>query len=252
MRRILSGCILAILGLAALTAGADDFWVKKDWKTWSKSECKKMLEDSPWAKRILVENNATYGQLPYAGATPSSNPGASVGSAGSGEVSYFVQILSAAPIREAIIRQQQIEQKYDMMSNSEKNAFDAKMDQQIDGMKSDAIYIRVVIEANKPELGEGVAAAWQNVAPNTIPMGVYLLTENGGRVTPLMYSFVKGEETEFDVTFPRNAGGGPVIAGNAKSVKVQFVNPAIGDFPEKTVTVEYKLDKMMWNGKVVY
>ena len=51
MRRYLA-IILAISGLAALTARAEDFWVAKDWKTWSKAECKKMLEDSPWAEAV--------------------------------------------------------------------------------------------------------------------------------------------------------------------------------------------------------
>jgi hypothetical protein len=220
---------------------------------WSKAECKKMLEDSPWAKRFLVENNTSNGQLPTASPTDmTGSPGSGLGNAGTGEVTYYVQLLSAGPIREAIIRQRQIEQKYDKMSNSEKNAFDAKMEQQMDGIKSDLISVRVVFEASKADLGNAVTASWQSVPPRTVPIGVYLLTENGGRLTPLTFSFVKGEETEFDVTFPRNACGGPVIAPEAKSMKVQFVNPAIGDFPEKTVTVEYKLDKMMWNGKVTY
>jgi hypothetical protein len=236
--------------LAVLTARADDFWVNKDWKTWSKAECKKMLEDSPWAKRFLIENNNSNAQLPNVNGTD--RPTSGFNNAGTGEVAYYIQLLSAAPVREAFVRQQQIEQKYDKMSNVGKNAFDAKIEQQMKSTKGDVIAIRVVIEANKPDLGEAVTDFWQSLPRNIVPANLYLITEKGTKVPPLTFSFVEGTETEFDVTFPRNAGGEPLIAPEAKSMKVQFPNPAFGDFPEKTVAVEYRFDKMMWNGKLAF
>ena len=48
MRRRYAAGILAVFALAVITASAEDFWVKKDWKQWTAADCKKLLEDSPW------------------------------------------------------------------------------------------------------------------------------------------------------------------------------------------------------------
>jgi hypothetical protein len=249
MRRSFSVGILAVLGFAALVTGADDFWVKKDWKTWSKAECKKMLEDSPWAKRFLIENNSSNGQLP---GSLTDSPGFGLTNKGAGEVTYDVQLLTAAPVREAFIREQQIEQKYDKMSDAEKNAFDAKIEKQMNGTKADVIIVRVVFEANKPVLADAVKAYWQSLPPDTVPPNFYLVTEKGTRIPPLTFSFTKGSEAEFGVTFPRNLGAVPVISTDTKSLSVQFQNPPIYEYGEKPLAVEFKLDKMMWNGKLTY
>jgi hypothetical protein len=252
MRRRYAMALLMILGMAALTYGADDFWVKKDWKTWSKAECKKMLEESPWAKRIVVDNNSIASSLPLATGHLGDNPGFGMTSPGAGDITYFVQLLSAEPVREAFIRQEQIEQKFDKMSGAEKSAFDASVEKQLSFIKGDMIAIRIVFEASKPALGDAVKEYWQNLPPGTDPARTYLVTEKGIKIPPFTFSFMQGSETTIELTFPRSVRTETVIAPDAKSVKLQFPNPAIGEFPERTVTVEYSLDKMAWNGKLAY
>jgi hypothetical protein len=252
MGRRYTVAILVILGLAALASRADDFWVKKDWKTWSKSECKKMLEESRWAKRFLADNNAADSALPLITAHPGDAPGLSISYPGAGEITYFAQLLSAAPVRSAFIRQRQIEQKFDKMSDAEKTAFDAKMEKQLSFIKENTIAVRVVFEANKPALAKAADAHWQGLPSNSVPPNTFLVTEKGARIPPLTFTFIKGSETEIDLTFPRSVRSEPVIAPDAKSLKFQFPHPALGDFPERNVTMEYSLDKMMWNGKLAY
>jgi hypothetical protein len=250
MRRRYAMGILVMLSLAVLAAGADDFWVKKDWKTWTKSDCKKMLEDSPWARRILIENNASNSSLPSAGQGQQHQ--GQLGNSGTGEITYYVQLRSAAPVRQAVIRQAQIDAKYEKMSDAEKKAFDDKMEQQMNMIKPEVIAIHVVFDASKQDLGSSVTSFWHSLPPDTVPMNFYLVTEKGTKVPPMTFSFVTGTENEFDITFPRNAGADPVIATGAKSLKVQFQNPAVGDFPVKPVNAEFKLDKMTWDGKVAF
>lgn len=251
MRRLVS-CILGILFLASLTAGADDFWVKKEWKTWSKPECKKMLEDSPWAKRVLVDNSSDSSQLPYSTGHASDTPGFGIANPGAGEISYFISLLSAPPIRMAFIRQQQIEQKFEKMSDAEKNAFNARMGLQFKGDKGDVIFIRVVFVATKPALGDAVTAYWQSFGTDSVPFGLYLVTEKGAKIQPMTFTLLKDSETGFDVTFPRYLGADPVIAPGAQTMKVQLPHPPVSEYPQKTITAEFRLDKMMWNGKLAY
>jgi len=250
MRRQVVLGMLTVLGLAVVTAKADDFWVKKDWKTWTKGDCKKMLEESPWSKRALVENNSSNGSLPSAGQGIQNT--AQLGNSGTGDITYYVQLRTATPVREAVIRQAQIDAKYDKLSDAEKKAFDDKMDQQLNTMKPDTIAVHVVFETGKPELEKVIEDYWHSLPDNTVPMNFYLITEKGAKVPPVNFSFAKGTDDEFDVVFPRNVGSDPVIAANAKSMKIQFDNPAYGDFPTKAVTVEYKFDKMSFNGKLTY
>jgi|HubBroStandDraft_6_1064221.scaffolds.fasta_scaffold265521_2 hypothetical protein len=250
MRRRSVITVMAVFCLAVLTAGADDFWVKKDWKTWTKGDCKKMLEESPWAKRSLVENNASNGSLPSAGQGSQST--AQLGNEGTGEITYYVQLRSAAPVRQAVIRQAQLDGKYDKMSDAEKKAFDDKMEKEMNLIKPEVIAVHVVFEANRVPLGDAVTKFWHSLPADSVPMNFYLVTEKGTKVPPMTFSFAKDTETEFDVTFPRNIGADPTIAPDAKSMKIQFPNPAVGDFAAKTVTSEYKFDKMSWNGKVTF
>jgi hypothetical protein len=252
MGRRYAMAVLMILGLAALTSRADDFWIKKDWKTWSKSECKKMLEESPWAKRILVENHSSDSALPLINADPKDTPGVQISYPGAGDIVYFAQLVSAAPVRAAFIRRRQIERKFDKMSETEKAAFDAQMEKELSFIKENTIAFRVVFEANKPALADAADTYWRNLPTNSVPPDTLLINEKGGTITPLTFTFIKGSETEIDLAFPRSVRAQAVIAEDAKSMKLQFPHPKMGDFPERNVTVEFKLDKMMWNGKVAY
>ena len=61
--------LVATVGVWLLTGVAlvaADFWVEKDFTTWSDKEVLKMLTDSPWAKqvRIIVSGALAEGQGP--------------------------------------------------------------------------------------------------------------------------------------------------------------------------------------------
>lgn len=251
MRRRYFMGVLAILSLAVLSAGADDFWVKKPSKDWSKAECKKMLEDSPWAKRQLVENSSNANtSLPSVSHDAGANAG--MGSAGSGDISYFVQFRSAPPVRMATVRQQQLNQNYDKMSDAEKKVFDAKMDEQMKSIHDDVIALRVTYVVTTVNLAKMVDDYWHSLPPDTVPEGVVLVVDNGKPIQADSFSASPAGETYFDISFPRVVAGAPAIAPGMKSVKLQFQNPGLGDFAAKKISIEFKLDKMMWEGKLTY
>src|SRR5215471_17994676 len=83
-------------------AQSKDFWQTKDYRQWNEKECKKLLEDSPWAQdytftRTLIE--------PLQRAT-----GERAGES-KPQMSYLAQFRSALPVRQALIRLQQINNK---------------------------------------------------------------------------------------------------------------------------------------------
>ncbi|HUK29615.1 MAG TPA: hypothetical protein VLV89_00785 [Candidatus Acidoferrum sp.] len=245
MRRYIAGTLL-VLGIVASTAWGDDFWVKKSWKEWTKSDCKKLLEDSPWAKRFTVENTSTVGSMPSASHDAASTSGPSV--AGSGVIEYHVQIRSAEPIRQAIIRQDQLANNYDKMSEEEKKGFDAKEEEQFSKFQGDVIAFHVLCETNAA-LQPSLTVYWQSFPEGTFPEDLYVLGDGGAKIPPVIFISKAGRDTEFDAVFPRSPNGQPLVAPGAKSIKFQFKNPKLGDFSAKVVNAEFKLDKMNWNGK---
>lgn len=247
MRRRFVAGILAVFAVAVLTAGAEDFWVKKDWKTWTAADCKKLLESSPWAQHKNVENETNVTHLPSAGAQ---GTGAAPGQADTaqnkdtGEVSYIVVMLSATPIREALIRQAQIDRNYDKMSDADKKTFDAEMDK-LHKYNDDTIAVRVKYSGNREPLGADLAKSWQSLPADTVPADVVLISSNGTKVTPLTFVAGANNKNEFDLTFPRSA-----FMDGIKSFKLQIPHPALGDFGASKIFVDFKADKMSFDGKL--
>jgi len=246
MRRRYTAGILTVFALAVLTAGAEDFWVKKDWKQWTPQECKKLLEDSPWARRVLVENETDVSHVPSATQGASIDKSSAGLNIGAGEINYVVQIRSAAPIRQALIRQQQAAKGYDKMSDADKKAFDAQMEQ-LYNSPGDPITVHVRYYANREQLSAYLDNAWKSLPADTVPADMIMITSAGAKVTPLTYVADAGGGPEFDLTFPRTAFG-----QGLKSFKLQIPNPALGDFGSKKVTAEFKTDKMTFEGKPAF
>src|SRR5271154_4238294 len=90
--------VLAFALLIALAASASDYWLTKDWKQWSKDECTAILTESPWT------HTWRSGDL-------------------GAEIVCAIQLRSSLPVREAIVRQLQFEQKYDKLSADQRSSF---------------------------------------------------------------------------------------------------------------------------------
>jgi hypothetical protein len=251
MNRYFVAGILAVLGLSAVAFAADDFWVKKDWKEWTAAECEKMLQDSPWAKTILVENQTNANNFSSI-QRDAANTTAGTKLYGVGEIQYFVQILSSETIRRAYVRQQQLRQGYSKMDEAQKKEFDAKMDEKLQGSRPDVLAFHLVLTSRDNNLTAVVAKAWQNATAGSIPKDLILITDKGVHVTPNEFGNTPGTDREYDFTFLRAPNGEPIIEDGAKTIKIQFPYPAIGDFDKGKKIVEFKLDKMTKDGKPDY
>ena len=136
-RRRKAMAVLGILVLAVLTVQADDFWVKKDWTKWSKDDVNKMLSDSPWSKKwgkgevqlsaTLPSQSQSNPANQQRGSTGGGTLGSEIGTQGTGqegaagdnniEVHYFIELQSALPVRQAIVRRLQLGNNYDKLED---------------------------------------------------------------------------------------------------------------------------------------
>src|SRR5215813_1734151 len=139
MNRKFAVWLLIVLSCDVGAAQSKDFWQTKDYRQWNEKECKKLLEDSPWAQdytftRTLIE--------PLQRAT-----GERAGES-KPQMSYLAQFRSALPIRQALIRLQQINNKYDQMTPEQKQEFDQRAAKLLSADFAEVIAIHVIYGSN--------------------------------------------------------------------------------------------------------
>jgi hypothetical protein len=240
--------VLTLLSIGLFTASGEDFWVKKSWTQWNKEDCKRMLENSPWAKNWSVErsNNGA--------ASPGISGAAQAGSAGDAkeEIDYTVQLWSALPVRQALLRQEQIQKKYEKMSDEQKKEFDARAADVLGRTYDDVIVFHVTYGSNIQPYARQLEKFWQGVPAGSVPLSVYLITEHDERIIPVKFDSPKSGANEFLVYFPRMNGSEPIVRPGDKNLRLNFRNPPIGRLRGDRALIEFKVDKMMWEGKPAY
>lgn len=259
--------VLGIFALAAVTARADDFWTKKEWQKWSDGDCNKMLKDSPWSRTYTMSKANVSASLrsdtnpsnTSSNTDPLSSSGAGTSSAVAGEtkeeINYIVQLRSALPVRQAMVREMEIKQKYDKFSADQKKQFDDKAGKFLTRSYDDAIIVDVQYDSNIQAFARSLAEYWQSVPEERAPEDTHLILPDGKRISPVRFASQKGANYEFEFIFPRVQNGEPVIGTNDKIVGLEFNHPnlrGVPDFPAQRIYVEFKTDKMALNGKMVY
>ena len=100
-----------IISLVAISTFAQENWESIPFEKWTKSDVKKVVSSSPWAKRIEVTLNVS-------------------GQVGSRDLSLtaeaMVVLRSALPVRQALLRKLQLVAKYAQVVSAEKGTFDQK------------------------------------------------------------------------------------------------------------------------------
>lgn len=236
-----------VIATLAITSYAQGPWVKKDWKQWSKEDCAKILENSPWASR-WTQSNAKVANF----ATRTSGT-QGVGSESELTVSYIVQLRSALPIRQAVVRQALIANKYDRLELPQQQTMLKQTEGFLNRNYDDIIVVHVIYGSNVQEYNRDLAAFWQSHYPEgAVPQEALLHGAKGQTVSPIRLVSPKGGAQEFELIFPRVAEGKPVLEPGDKGISVEFAAPAVGGVDSSRVFVEFKADKMMLNGQLVY
>ena len=238
---------ILLFGLFTMAAGdvalAQGVWVEKDFRQWSEKECLKILEDSPWARSFT--HSQTYIESMGAGTRDRDlrmNP----------RFEYVVQIRSALPIRQALVRQQQIESDYDKSSPEQQTEFERQAQQFLSRESPEVIIVYVMYSSNVMTYNRELAKHWEVLAPEFAMKQILLIAPRGQRIYPLTYTKVGGGGGAFQLTFPKNNNGKPIVTPQDKEIQVRFPHPNIGDQGEVQVSVTFNLRKMTVNGKLLF
>ena len=85
-----------------------------------------------------------------------------------------------------------------------------------------------------------------------MPQEASLNVPKGQKVTPIRLISPRGGAQEFELIFPRTLDGKPLLESADKSVRVEFTSPTVGQVSSSRVFVEFKVDKMIYNGQLAY
>jgi hypothetical protein len=169
-------------------------------------------------------------------------------------VVYFVQIRSALPVRQAIVRQQQIDMKYDKMNDEQRSAFDTQAGQILSRKYDDSILVHV--DYSKGKAASILAGDLRYYVQKGIEkLEAVLTTDDGSEIKASRFDPSSKVPYSFDLVFPKSVNGAPAIKDGEKRVAVQFMSPElIGAYggmniPRERVRVEFDLSKMSVDGK---
>lgn len=232
-------CVISIFLFAGILM-AKDFWETKGFAQWTDKECQKMLSDSPWAKDLNLTGTmygggsaaATDSQVPY--------------------VKYKVQLRSAVPVRQAVVRQRQIEKQYDSLSADQKQAFDQSMESFLRGSGPEFVVVYVSFETNNRDYLRDLNRHWETQTTELLKNNVYLSVPKGEKVA--ITQFIPGASVsqEFQFVFPREVNGKELLRPTDKAIQLEFAYPAIGGLGDGRGFIDFKTDKMKINNELVY
>jgi len=232
--------LLLFLLLPQTLIAAEEFWERKDYRLWTEKECRKLLQDSPWTRKYTwarpVVELIEPGQTASIERVREPNP----------EISYNARILSALPIRQALVRLTQLARKYDAMSPEERLKFDAEAERFLTALFPDTIVISVTYGSNVAAYDQDLARYWQTQTAETLKNTVFLLAPEGSLVLSF-YDAERGDGRSFQFVFPR-----PRLEPDDRSLKFEFLHPNIREEGEQRVLLEFPVKRMVVAGAVVY
>jgi len=239
MRKFLCFTVSAIfLAVSTIAVGAD-FWEKKKYEKWNARECAKMLTDSPWSQDLTLQ------KLGINQSARASDDGQQF------YIKYQMQFRSALPIRQALVRQMQLAQNYDKLAAEQKQQFDQRANAFLATNFTDAIIVFVTYESNSQNSDRELDRFWQAQTTDLLKNKVFLRSSSGDRVDIAQYNGPQGDRS-FQFIFPRQVNGEPLIKPEDKSLMLEFETPSVGGLGGDRGYLEFKPQKMVFEGNVAF
>jgi hypothetical protein len=224
----------------ARTTTKDPSWVAKDWTKWTTQDCIEVLNWSPW---VHVERSGSGFADP--------------------NVTLNIQFRSALPIREAFLRQTQLENRYDKMNAKKKQAFDQQHAADLAGDDNVLVYISNISHWTAMSSFDNDNAPYAD-RPANPPREFALKLSDGILVMPTKITVLKDGEFENECLyiFPRTVNGKPVFTASDSVLESGFGGPL--DIDNKTKEAElqsfshvypaftFKISDLMYKGKLEY
>ena len=115
----------------------------------------------------------------------------------------------------------------------------------------DKIIVNVNFSTNVSAADMDLARYWQGANLAKFQNSVFLIGSKGVKVPILEYKIAPGAGS-FQFVFPRTRDGKPLLSADDKNLILQFNYQAIQGMGDGRGQVEFKVNKMVYNGKIEY
>ena len=246
--------MFSALVVLASTAGAQQFWDKKPYEKWSRDECRRLLEESPWVQKYAISAPVFAARGGRAGvqADRTGTDVTAIGGAGEQEITYTAQLRTALPMRRAVVQQALLAAAKQGASVEQMQAMRTRAEQFVNSPTNDIVIVHIIYGSNNVNDDRALARYWQEQTVEKVKDIFSLIGANGRRVAPLRYEALPGGGREFAVTFPRLADGQALVTAQDKTLAFEFTHPAIGTDKATKVLVQYQVKDMVRGEEVVY
>jgi hypothetical protein len=256
MKSIRFRSIALLFATLALLASAG-IGQQKNWQDWTKAEADKILKNSGW---VQSQTDTDTSEMVYSptntgrssiGASPTAranelqginNSRADRGANNQAvSVNYRIRLLSAKPIREALMREIAIEQK------STDKAFIEGLNAFVERDFSDYIVVAVTVDSVDGRLLGPALQAFGSQRVGTLKNVTYLERKDGKRVFPIEYYPPIKDGLGAKFVFPRRVDERLFLGTDSGSFRFYCELS-----PQIKLNVTFKLSDMMYDGKLEY
>lgn len=186
-----------------------------DWMKWTNAECDAVLYNSPWANALFPLSSASpEAQKRLKQVTQSYRIG-------------IVQLRSALPVREALLRALQLEKHYDQMNLTQKRTFDQKHPSDMTSNPNDPIVLYVEHYGKSLGFGGHLPEERENEYP---AQEAALKLLDGTLIMPIKTEALQddSDSNRFAYYFPRIISGQTVVDLSGKTLTFVFGRVLVG------------------------
>lgn len=224
-----------LLMTALLTSRAEiEEILRLPWRNWALEEAVRVLNDSPWARQV------TFAQVV-----------AEVGSGVRGEKeilnTFYIRLLSARPVRQALARVEQINRGYDRLSPPDRDRFDRLLEAGLELDASRWIVVTVGFRSNDSERENQILSFLRTETAQTLKNQAILSTNRFPRVELKAYYPPAGDGIGARFVFPRYSDGTEIFEDQRDTLLFQLEIPDLGT----PLTVEFPLREMEIDGELI-
>ena len=232
--------LMFLLWIAAIAIGQNK---TVPWTEWSKKDAEKLLTDSPWA-HIQVDTNISemfYQPTSPNRNAPNSNQRASEGAVNQEmKVTYHIRFFSARPVRQALVRLYQIQEKLDAESEKGLRTW-AELE------SKESIILTVTFESTDGRFSGKAMQAFNSAVTAVLKNKTYLERNDGARL--FLNEYVPPGRDGFGARFifHRSVDGKPFITSDTKDIRF------FSEYSESLkLNMKFKVAEMIYNGMLEY
>jgi hypothetical protein len=226
----------------------------KAWGEWSRKDAEKMLNDSPWAQ---TQTDTDTSQMFYSptsdprlGSRTTSTTDSRIAEGATNQavnVKFHVRFYSARPIRQALVRLMELQQK-------PSPEVEAKLTSFAELQSTDSIIVTVTYEANDQRFSGAVMQAFNGAATGTLKNDTYLERNDGKRL--FLEEYVPPGKDGFGARFIflRELDGQPFLTKETTGVRffTQFPGAKSADPNGLKIDRRFKVADMTYKGELEY